>query len=125
MTYYLRAYATNEAGTSYGNEVVFTTTGTPSVTTQAVTNTGTYTATGNGTIISLGNPNPTAHGMVWNTSGSPTLADSSSDEGGASIVGPYTSTITGLTSTTIYFVRSYATNTEGTVYGNEVTFTTN
>ncbi|MFZ6027424.1 MAG: choice-of-anchor D domain-containing protein, partial [Chloroflexota bacterium] len=55
----------------------------PSVTTQAVSGIGINVATGNGTLTDLGAPNPTAHGMVWNTTGSPTLADASSDEGAA------------------------------------------
>jgi hypothetical protein len=39
------------------------------VTTQAVTNISTTTATGNGNITSLGVPNPTSHGVCWNTTG--------------------------------------------------------
>jgi hypothetical protein len=125
-TYYVRAYATNTAGTAYGNEVSFTTNAQlPTVTTQAVTGIGTTTATGNGTITSLGAPNPFAHGMVWNTGGNPTLADSSSNEGAAAATGAFTSSMTGLSPNTTYYVRAYATNTAGTAYGNEVSFTTN
>ena len=36
----------------------------------------------------------------------------------------FTSNLTGLTPGTIYYVRAYATNSAGTAYGNEVSFTT-
>jgi len=122
-TYYVRAYATNAAGTAYGNEVSFTTNKAPAVTTQAVTSIGTTTATGNGDIIDLGGPNPTAHGVVWNTTGNPTTADNSTNEGTANATGAFTSSMTGLSPGTTYYVRAYATNAAGTAYGNEVTLT--
>jgi len=96
----------------------------PTMTTQAVTNIGTTTATGNGNIADLGFPNPTAHGVVWNTTGTPTLADDNTDEGSAGVTGAFTSNMTGLSPNTTYYVRAYATNTEGTAYGNEVSFIT-
>ena len=125
-TYNVRAYATNTAGTSYGDQVSFTTTTAqaPTVTTQDVTNIVATTATGNGNIIDLGAPDPTAHGVVWNTTGTPTLADSSTYEGAASATGPFTSSMTGLAPNTTYYVRAYATNTADTVYGDQVSFTT-
>jgi hypothetical protein len=126
VTYYVRAYATNTAGTVYGNEVSFNTATTaPTVTTQAVTGIGTTTATGNGTITGLGEPNPTAHGVVWNTTGTPTTADSSTNEGAAASTGAFTTNMTGLSPNTTYYVRAYATNANSTVYGGEVPFTTN
>ncbi|MFZ6027423.1 MAG: choice-of-anchor D domain-containing protein, partial [Chloroflexota bacterium] len=125
-TYYVRAYATNAAGTAYGNEVSFMTAPpiSASVTTQAVSGIGINAATGNGTLTDLGAPNPTAHGMVWNTAGGPTLADASSDEGAATNTGAFTSTLSGLLPGTTYYVRAYATNAAGTAYGDVVTFTT-
>ncbi len=124
-TYYVRAYATNGGGTSYGTQVSFTTNGvTPTLTTQAVSSIAARTATGNGNITDLGTPNPTAHGVCWNTTGTPTTADSKTDEGAASSTGAFTSNITGLNGNTTYYVRAYATNAQGTAYGNQVTFTT-
>jgi len=124
-TYYVRAYATNTAGTSYGSEVSFTTLPqAATVTTQAVTSISETTATGNGNITSLGVPNPTAHGVCWNTGGTPTTADNSTDEGAAGATGAFTSNMTSLSPNTTYYVRAYATNTAGTSYGNEVSFTT-
>jgi hypothetical protein len=52
----------------------------PTVSTQAVSNILTTTATGNGNITNLGNPNPTAHGVCWNTLGTPTIAGSHTEE---------------------------------------------
>ncbi|RLG27618.1 hypothetical protein DRO03_11755, partial [Methanosarcinales archaeon] len=96
----------------------------PTVTTQAVSAIDLTTATGNGNITDLGAPNPTAHGVVYNTIGSPTLADNSTDEGAAVATGAFTTSMTGLFSATTYYVRAYATNEAGTAYGDDVSFTT-
>ncbi|MBI5944540.1 MAG: right-handed parallel beta-helix repeat-containing protein [Chloroflexi bacterium] len=121
--YYVRAYATNTMGTVYGEEVSFTSLIVPTVTTQAVTNITTTTATGNGNITALGIPNPTQHGVVWSTSANPTTEDSKTTGGSVSATGAFTGNITGLTPGTLYHVRAYATNTAGTSYGEDVTFT--
>ena len=120
----MRAYATNTAGTSYGEDVTFTTLLAPTVTTQAVTAITTTTATGNGNITVLGVPNPTQHGVVWSIALNPTTADSKTTDGAVSATGAFTSSITGLTPGTLYHVRAYATNAAGTAYGEDVTFTT-
>ncbi len=93
----------------------------PTVTTQAVTDIEATTATGNGNITNLGSFPVTQHGVCWNTTGTPTTADDKTEEGAAG-VGAFTSSITGLTSGTKYFVRAYATNSYGTSYGAEVNF---
>jgi hypothetical protein len=98
--------------------------GAPTVTTQAVSAIGSTTATGNGNITDLGAPNPTAHGVCWNTGGTPTIADSHTDEGAANATGVFTTSMTGLLADTTYYVRAYATNTAGTAYGDQVSFTT-
>ena len=103
---------------------VFASVRTPTVTTEAVTDITDTAATGNGTITDLGYSNPTAHGVCWNTSGAPTTADSFTDQGAATATGPFTSTMIGLAPNTTYYLRAYATNTEGTAYGQEVSFTT-
>ncbi|MBI9038794.1 MAG: T9SS type A sorting domain-containing protein [Bacteroidales bacterium] len=124
-TYYVRAYATNEAGTAYGSEESFSATGTPlTLTTQAVSDISYVTATGNGNITALGSANPTAHGVCWNTGGTPTLADDFTDEGATSSTGAFNSEMTGLDPGTTYYVRSYATSTCGTAYGDQVSFST-
>ena len=124
-TYYVRAYATNTAGTVYGSDVSFTTSSQMStVTTQAVSDVLITTATGNGNITDLGDPNPTQYGVCWSTSADPTTADTKTEEGASSAIGAFTSTITGLSAGTTYHVRAYATNTAGTAYGDDISFTT-
>ncbi|MBK8821420.1 MAG: right-handed parallel beta-helix repeat-containing protein [Anaerolineales bacterium] len=124
MLYHVRAYATNAAGTFYGEDVTFTTHDLPAVSTLPVSNITTMTATGNGNVTDLGVPNPSQHGVVWNTAGEPTIADSKTMNGVAAVAGTFTSSMTGLMPGTLYHVRAYATNMAGTVYGEEVTFTT-
>lgn len=123
-TYYVRAFATNTEGTVYGDELSFTTYQSVTVTTQEVTDAATTSAIAHGNVTDLGNPAPTAHGFVWNTTGTPTLSDSSADLGAALTTGPFTCSITGLASETTYYVRAFATNEVGTVYGDEVSFDT-
>lgn len=94
----------------------------PSVTTQAVTNITGSTATGNGNIIDLGLPTATQHGHCWSITSPPTIVDSKTEDGVPSATGAFTSAITGLTAATIYYIRAYATNSEGTAYGEQVTF---
>jgi hypothetical protein len=97
---------------------------TPVVTTQAVSSIGITSATGNGNVTTLGSPNPTAHGICWNTTGTPTTADSKTDNGAKSSTGAFTASITGLTEGSTYYVRAFATNSIGTSYGAIVSFTT-
>jgi hypothetical protein len=96
----------------------------PTVSTQAVTSISYTTATANGNITNLGYPNPTQHGHCWSTTTNPTVANSKNGKGTASSTGAYTSALTGLNPNTTYYVRSYATNFTGTVYGTQVSFTT-
>ena len=121
--YYVRAYATNEVGTSYGNQISFTTLTTiPSVTTSNITEITHATAISGGEISSNGGAEITAKGVCWSTTENPTIADSISTDGAGN--GSFTSNITGLSAETVYYVRAYATNSEGTAYGNNLSFTT-
>lgn len=65
-----------------------------------------------------------SHGFCWNTTGSPTITDNKVDKGATTTLGSYDYTITNLQPATTYFVKSFATDGERTVYGNEVSFTT-
>ena len=124
-TYYVRAYATNEVGTAYGEEVSFTTLAKlfPTVTTTAEVTDITYTsATCGGEVTFNGNVTVTARGICWSTSQNPTIEDSKTTEGYG--LGSFTSNLSNLASQTTYYVRAYATNEVGTAYGEEVTFTT-
>ena len=120
-TYYIRSYATNVTGTAYGNEVVFTTL--PISSTSSISNLMATTADCGGNISAGGNATITARGVCWSTNSNPTIALSTKTVDGTGM-GSFTSSITGLTKITTYYVRSYATNAGGTAYGNEVVFTT-
>jgi hypothetical protein len=124
-TYYLRAFATNSVGTSYGDQVSFTTTSptAPVVTTTAASSVASTTATSGGNVTSDGGSTVTAKGICWSTSTGPTIALSTKTTDGTG-TGSFTSSITGLTLGLTYYVRAYATNNIGTSYGSEVTFTT-
>lgn len=98
---------------------------THTLTTQSTSNIGYKTACGNGNITSLGNETSiTAFGICWNATGSPTLADNHTNEGTTTSTGDFTSEMKGLTGGRTYKARAYATSIKGTVYGNEVQFTT-
>ena len=115
-------------GTSYSTldllQYIYVLSIVPTVTTQAVSDIGLTTATGNGNVTNLGVPSPTSYGICWNTAGSPTTSNSKVDLGAKSATGAFTAAITGLTANTTYKVRAYATNEAGTSYGTEVSFTT-
>jgi uncharacterized protein (TIGR02145 family) len=125
-TYYVRAYAINEAGTGYGNSVPFSTNitaGVPQLITSEVTSITGTTAVSGGTITSEGGSAISAKGICWSTSSGPTLADDHNNEGSGP--GAFESTMTGLVQKWKYYVRAYATNESGTGYGNQIVFTTN
>ncbi len=96
----------------------------PTVTTQAVSNIGSTNATGNGNITDLGNPNPTAYGICYGAEANPDINGNKVNKGAASATGAFTAQLIGLTPGTTYHVRAFATNDVGTVYGDDVTFTT-
>jgi uncharacterized protein (TIGR02145 family) len=121
--YYVRAYATNSAGTSYGNEVSFTTAnGSITLTTTAITAITVNSATSGGNITNNGGASVTMRGVCWNTSPFPTTANSKTTNGPGN--GVFVSELTGLAANTLYYVRAYATNSLGTSYGNQQSFTT-
>ena len=123
-TYFVRAYATNSYGTAYGNQITITTASVvmPTVTTSAATNITTTSASCGGTIVNNGNLSITARGLCWGTSQNPDLTGLHSSGGTGS--GSFTATMPNLTPGTTYYVRAYATTPNGTVYGNQITFTT-
>ena len=94
----------------------------PEVITTSISTMIDVSATSGGNVTSDGNTTLTARGVCWSTSPNPTLSNSYTDDGIAS--GVFTSSITGLTANTNYYVRAYATNSVGTAYGNEVVFRT-
>jgi hypothetical protein len=122
-TYYVRAYATNSAGTAYGPEVSFTTlVDLPVVTTTSVTGITKISAVSGGAVTYDGGGTVTAKGLAWGTSANPTTAGTKID--GGTGLGAFVSNLTGLTKYTTYHVRAYATNSAGTAYGTDIQFTT-
>jgi len=121
-TYYVRAYATNNEGTAYGEELTVTTCDIPTLTTANVTSISDNSATCGGNVTSDGGATVTARGVCWSTSQNPTLSDNHTANGSGA--GNFTSSITGLSAVTTYYVRAYATNSMGTAYGEEKQFTT-
>lgn len=93
----------------------------PTVTTSSVSNISETTATCGGNVSSDGGATVYARGVCWSTSQNPTVSDSHTTNGNGT--GSFTSSLTGLTEGTTYYVRAYATNGAGTAYGNQVIFT--
>lgn len=127
-TYYVRAYAENQEGISYGEELTFTTKGTPKLASVSTGNVSGITDTGaviGGSIDNLGNVDKVIqYGHVWNTSGNPTVNDQKTELGSADKLTSFNSSLTGLLPSTVYHVKAYATNSVGTSYGAEITFRT-
>ena len=122
-TYYVRAYATNANGTVYGEQRTFTTTnGLPTVTTNAVSNVAASSAVCGGSIGTDGGYPVNDKGLVWSTSQMPTLSSNHISLGSGNA--PFSGTMTNLSLSTTYYVRAYATNANGTVYGEQQSFTT-
>ncbi len=95
----------------------------PTLTTAAVSTIAPITAASGGTISSDGGAAITAKGVCWSTSANPTISLTTKTNDGSGS-GTFISNMTGLAANTIYYVRAYATNSLGTAYGNEISFTT-
>ena len=122
-TYHVRAYATNSNGTTYGNDLSFTTTTTTAtLSTTTVTSITLISAVSGGTITSDGGAAITVSGICWATTSNPVATGSHTTDG--TTTGSFPSTMTGLSAGTTYHVRAYATNSNGTAYGTDLSFTT-
>ena len=94
----------------------------PTVTTTAASNITETTAVLGGVVTADGGAGITMRGVCYSTSANPTISGLHTSDGAG--MGAFTSNLTGLTASTTYYVRAYATNSVGTSYGTEVTFTT-
>ena len=92
------------------------------LTTSTLSDISTTSAIGGGFINNDGNKPITERGVCWSTTPNPTILNNKTVDGSG--IGAFTSTITGLSQATKYYIKAYATNIEGTVYGNELIFTT-
>jgi hypothetical protein len=122
-TYFVRGYAINSLGVVYSNEMSFVDVSTPEVITYPATGITSNSANVESYVVSDGGLSITQRGVVYDTISNPTLNSLYSFNGLG--LGNYTSTLTGLSPSTTYYVRAYATNSLGTAYGNEVNFATN
>ncbi|MBN2013079.1 hypothetical protein JW960_27360, partial [candidate division KSB1 bacterium] len=132
-TFYLRVYPYNTQAEGWAKLVVVknatifgqtigVTADPPEVVTTDVTYISTTFAYSGGTIPSDGGSAVIARGVVWNTDGSPTTADSKTEDGQGS--GSFSSKLIDLQNGATYHVRAYATNNAGTSYGEEKVFST-
>lgn len=119
---YARAFATNIAGTAYGNEIIFKTLSyslPEVVTTSATYNYTTNKATCVVNVKSNGGCTLTERGVCWSTSKNPTVNDNKYANG--ITTGQFYAFMTNLSLNSTYYVRSFATNCAGTAYGNQLT----
>lgn len=125
-TYYVRAYATNSAGTSYGSQVSFTTLANivaPTVTTTSQSQVTNKSFVVSGNVTDWGGANVTDRGIVYSTSANPTIDNATKISTGTGL-GTFSSYAYGVASSTLYYVRTFATNAAGTSYGSQATVTT-
>lgn len=96
----------------------------PELTTVAATSITTTSVTTGGNITSDGGSAITARGVCWRTTANPSIATTDSTSVDGTATGPFVSTITGLVAEKTYHIRAYATNADGTAYGQDITVTT-
>lgn len=94
----------------------------PTVSTAEISGIANTTAGAGGTVTDDGGSAIITRGVVWSTAENPTTADNKTSDGTG--VGSYPSVLTGLSANTTYYIRAYATNSGGTAYGNQRSFTT-
>ena len=94
----------------------------PTLTTTPVSDITGLTASSGGEITDDGGAEIVSRGVCWSIYRDPTIGGSHTSDGNGT--GVFTSCFTGLTPSTVYYVRAYAVNAAGTAYGNEETFET-
>lgn len=130
-TYYVRAYARNGKGVSYGQQVEFNTpidvNSLPRVITTVPSNITTNSAKTGGNVTANGVSPVTERGIVWTLS--PTVAPTTLVNLGISVnglgLGTFVHDLTSLTPNVTYYIRAYAKSNYGIGYGEIVSFTTN
>jgi M6 family metalloprotease-like protein len=94
----------------------------PTLSTTALTSITYNSASSGGNITDDGGASITARGVCWSTTQNPTTSNSKTTDG--TDTGSFSSSITGLSPNTKYYVRAYATNSIGTAYGEQIEFKT-
>jgi uncharacterized protein (TIGR02145 family) len=124
--YYVKAYATNQVGTNYGElrnfQAVPITL--PVVITSAISNITTTSAQCGGEVTSSGNGTVSERGICWDTTGNPSLQNYIGHIISGSGTGVFSNTLSGLIDGTIYYIIAFATNEKGTSYGEIKSFPT-
>ncbi len=96
----------------------------PSVNTVEISEITYFSATSGGNVINDGGAEVTARGVVWSTDPNPTIENNLGVTNDGCGTGEFESQITSLDAFQTYYVRAYATNIEGTGYGNVISFKT-
>ncbi|MBZ4035365.1 hypothetical protein K6T82_11355 [Flavobacterium sp. 17A] len=122
--YYLRAYAiTDSDDIVYGNQISITLPSPVTITTSAVTELTSVSATSGGAItVLITGTTISARGVCWSEFPNPTINNSFTASGSG--VGAFSTAVKGLNGSKNYYARAYCTTNIGVVYGNEITFTT-
>ena len=121
-TYYARAYATNTSGTAYGQEIDFRTPDQPTVSTGQLSSSQSNAVDVSGQVTQDGGDPVSDRGVVFATAPLPDVTGPKVSAGSG--VGSFQATVTGLTAGVTYYARTFAVNSWGTAYGEQVTFTT-
>jgi hypothetical protein len=122
--YYVRAYASNSEGISYGEEISFTTTqvNVPVLSTKIISSITLNSAISGGIIVSDNGDSIFERGVCWSSQPTPTILNNKYIDGKG--IGEFNCLITGLLRNSIYYIRSFASNNAGTGYGEELIFKT-
>lgn len=94
----------------------------PNVSTNTTSGITDISATSGGEVTNDGGSLITARGVCWSTSENPVITDFVKVETGT--LGSFSSNINSLLPNTSYYLKAFATNANGTAYGNQVNFTT-
>jgi hypothetical protein len=94
----------------------------PTVITTSIKDIAGKTASSGGYIDDEGTSKVLSRGVCWGSSPTPTIFGNKTTDGAGA--GSFSSNLAGLSGSTDYFVRAYATNSEGTGYGEAKFFTT-
>jgi hypothetical protein len=124
--YYLRAYASNSAGTSYGEEYKFKTVHPtyPKVSTVGALEVYDDSALMQGEVVLTGDATADERGFCWSETPKPTIAENVVLEGGSG-AGLYQAILSGLRPERLYYARAFARNQYGVFYGHIIYFKTN
>lgn len=121
--YYVRAYASNANGTNYGPELIFKTAGVlPTVTTATPSSITAVSALMGGIVTAQGSSGISERGVCYSNTLNPTIYDSKVTTGNGT--GSFSSPLSILIPNKTYYARAYATNSVGTSYGVNQSFTT-